>query len=233
MLTVVTWKWNCPGYRSTFEAVHVNSLRDQFRRHLATPHRFVCVTDDPTGVQCETIPIWPSPLKTPIDPKKPNCYVRLWAFSQEARELFGDRFVSVDLDAVVTGPLGPLLNRPEDFVIWGYTHPTTPYNGSMWLMSAGARAHVWDRFDPARTPDEARRAGFGGSDQAVMSLFLGPGEARWGTEDGVYGYRNHLRRDPSLPRNARLVFFHGRLKPWTSEARNKCRWIDKHASYEP
>lgn len=231
MITVVTWKWRCPGYRTEFHARHVNSLRRQFEQHLSMPHRFVCVTDDPAGVDCDTIPLWPSPLKTPINPKKPNCYVRLWAFAKEAERLFGRRFVSIDLDAVVTGSLDPLLDRPEDFVIWGYTHPTTPYNGSMFLQTAGARTKVWEQFDPDRTPDEARRNRYAGSDQAVISMILGPGEAMWGTEDGVYGYRNHLTQTPDLPENARLVFFHGKRKPWEEDTRRRAPWIREHATY--
>lgn len=233
MITVVTWKWRNEAYRSKYEAKHVNALYHQFKLRLRMPHRFVCVTDDPAHVACETIPVWDGPLADKVHEKRPNCYRRLYAYSKEAEELFGERFVSVDLDVVVTGDLDPLFeplaDGDVDFQIWGaYTHPTTPYNGSMWGMRAGARSHVWEQFNPETTPGEARRRNFFGSDQAIMSMLLSSDEAVWTQEDGVYGYRNDLRRTPhALPDNARLVFFHGRLKPWMQEIRQRCPWIDK------
>ena len=57
-LTVVTWKWSVPGYRSDFCAEHVNVLRRMVARHYSRPHRFCCVTNEPEGLdpQVEVIP---------------------------------------------------------------------------------------------------------------------------------------------------------------------------------
>lgn len=233
MITVVTWLWKNEVYRSQYSPVHVNALYHQFKLHLNMPHRFVCVTDNPNHIACETIPIWDGPLSDFKHRNRPNCYRRLLAFRPEIEELFGERFVSVDIDAVVIKNLDPLFedlaNGVVDFKIWGdKTHPSTPYNGSMWGMRAGARRKVWDEFDPETSPGEALRKNFFGSDQAVMSLILGPGEASWTRADGVYSYRVHLRQTPHiLPANARIVFFQGRLKPWMPEIQSVCPWIGK------
>src|SRR4030095_16148363 len=60
MLTVVCWKWRRPvTYRSQYAPETVHTLRRMVAAHYAKPHRFVCVTDDPTGLDgIETIPIW-------------------------------------------------------------------------------------------------------------------------------------------------------------------------------
>ena len=232
MITIVTWLWRSPEYRSEYTARHVNALYAQFQLKLKMPHRFVCVTDQP-HVACETIPLWEGPLSHIQHKNRPNCYRRLLAFRPEIEELFGPRFVSVDIDAVVIGDLDPLFQPlaegDVDFKIWGaYTHPTTPYNGSMWGMRAGARRHVWDQFDPVKSPDEAMRRNFFGSDQAIMSMLLGPKEAVWTQKDGVYGYRTDLRARPDkLPTDARIVFFHGRKKPWMTEVQSEAPWIAK------
>src|SRR3546814_19892900 len=49
---------------------------------------------------------------------RPQCYRRLSMFRRDAGEIFGERFVSMDLDVVVGGPLDPLFDRPEDLVLF-------------------------------------------------------------------------------------------------------------------
>jgi len=232
--SVVTWKWKPkPGYRSHFGAEAVNTLRRMFARHLQAPHRFICVTDDTTGLDpaVEALPLWEdfANLPSPHGDKNPSCYRRLRMFAPDAAQFFGHRFVSVDLDCVVTGDMGPVLDRPEAFVIWGdYTNPRTPYNGSMMMLTAGERSKVWTEFDPQTSPRLAKDAGFFGSDQGWISYCLGRNEARWTRADGVYSYRNHLRVARELPKDARIVFFHGAYDPWTHGMTTRHPWVGEH-----
>jgi hypothetical protein len=236
MLTFVTWKWTPEiGYRSTYPAKTVNVLKSMVDRWYQHPHRFVCVTDDGDGIDSsvEIIPAWNdyAHLQSPHGNRNPACYRRLRMFHPEIEKFFGPRFVSMDLDVVITGDLTPLFHRPEEFVAWGDTNnlPGSHYNGSLILMTAGARSQVWTKFDPMKSPREALKAGCWGSDQGFISYCLGPGEARWSTADGVYSFRNHIRKSMKLPENARLVSFHGRVDPWSSEGQG-IDWVRKHWS---
>lgn len=234
--TVVCFRWTpAKGYRSTFGPESVNTLRSMVRRHFDRPHRFVCFTDDTTGLDpcVEALPLWSdfADLPSPHGGKNPSCYRRLRMFSAEIASVLGQRFVSLDLDCVLTADVTPLWDRPEDFVMWGDTNsqPGSHYNGSMILQTAGARRQVWDRFDPKTSPSKAKAAGCWGSDQGWISYCLGPKEARWSKTDGVYSFRNHLRRvTTGLPPNARAVFFHGEFDPWTRGLSNQFPWIAQH-----
>ena len=231
MISVVTWKWKpAAGYRSKFGPENVNTLAAMVARYYRKPHRFICVTDEPAGIdsRIEVVPLWEqfSELKNPSGPANPSCYRRLRMFSKDAEDFFGPRFVSLDLDCVIAGDLSPLWDRPEDFVAWSDTNPRTHYNGSMMLLKAGTRTPIWDEFDPRTSPNAAKRAGHFGSDQAWISYRLGSGEATWGTRDGVYSYRNHLRGANSLPANARVVMFHGQIDPWSPQAQ-RLPWVRK------
>lgn len=234
MLSVVCWRWAPrPNYRSTYGPETVNTLRRMVQRHYPHPHRFICVTDDPQGIDpdIEIVPLWTdfAELEHPYGPKFPNCYRRLRAFHPEIGRVFGERFVSIDLDCVITADVTPVWNRPEDIVLWGGTHETTPYNGSMLLMTAGARPQVWTEFHPVCSPRHARRAGFFGSDQAWISYVLGPHEARWTHADGVYSWRLDCQPpEKPLPDNARIVLFHGRYDPWSPHVRDRCPWVRLH-----
>ena len=235
MITVVCWRWRAPWrYRSTYAPATVHALQRMVARHYPHPHRFVCVTDDPRGLEVETLPIWRQGLNiTPPEGMNwPSCYVRLRAFSAEARDWFGDRYVSLDLDTVITGDLTPLFARPEDFVIWNETDwpGLQHYNASIWLHTPGTRTEVWERFNanPVRHSRDAYRAGGRGGDQAWISYLLGPGEAVFTPEQGVLSYRRHIVPNGGrLPAHARIVNFHGQVDPW-SPAAQALPWVREH-----
>jgi hypothetical protein len=217
---VVTWRWKPkPDYRSKFPPETVNTLFRMIDRSLSIPYRKICVTDDPTGVDpsVEIIPLWNdfADLPSPHGERNPSCYRRLRMFSPEAAKWFGPRFVSLDLDCVVTGPLDPLWLRPEEFMIYGDTNPTSPYNGSMVLLKAGARPRVWTEFDPVESPKKATALGYYGSDQAWIGACLGLNERKWTRHDGVYSFRNEIGMyRQTLPAGCRLVIAHGQHSPW-------------------
>jgi hypothetical protein len=220
-LTVVTWRWKPPfDYRSKFGPETVNVLRRMVARHYPHPHTFVCVTDDPDGIDPEVTVLKDfgdfADLRSQYGPRYPACYRRLRMFHPGAAEWFGQRFVSLDLDMVITGDLSRIWHRSEDVVLWGNTNPTTHYNGSMLLMTAGARPAVWTDFDPRVSPIRAKAAGQHGSDQGWISYRLGKGEATWTQKHGVYSYRNDIRPHGNrLPPEAKMVVFHGEHDPWT------------------
>ena len=234
MLSVVCWRW-LPrrGYRSTFPPSTVNVLRAMVSRHYPHPHRFICVTDDPDGIDpdVEILPDWHDfdGVLSPHGQKHPSCYRRLRMFHPDAAQWFGERFVSLDLDIVITGDLTPLFSRTEPIIMWGDTNPQpgSHYNGSLVMLSAGARPQVWTDFDPHVSPRKTIAARCFGSDQGWISYRLGPGEAKWSIKDGVYSFRNHLKEHRQLPENARVVVFHGATDPWTPYARN-WPWVRQH-----
>lgn len=234
MLRVICWKWRPKkGYRSEFSADTVNVLRNMVARHYNKPHEFVCITDDATGIdpKIRIIPLWNdyAEVSNPFGNLQPSCYRRLKAFSKEASQLIGERFVSLDLDSVIVRDMAPVWDRPEDFVIWGDTSPRTPYNGSMFLLKAASRTRVWETFDPTISPRASRAAGYFGSDQAWIGKALGPNERKWSTKDGVYSFRNHiLPGGGTLPPGARVVFFHGKYDPWHKDIQHKYPWVAQH-----
>lgn len=232
--SVVSWKWKpAPGYRSNFGPEAVNVLRRMVQRYYPEPHRFICVTDDPAGLDegIEVVALWNdfANIPSPHGGRNPSCYRRLRMFHPAIGDVFGQRFVSLDLDSVVTGDLRPLWNREEDFVAWGDTNPLpgSHYNGSMLLLTAGARPQVWTEFDPAISPMRSKSAGCFGSDQGWISFILGKGEARWNRADGVYSFRNEVSALGRLPENARIVMFHGAQDPWGAYAQ-QIPWVREH-----
>lgn len=234
-LTVLTYKWAPrPGYRSKFTGEHVNTLARMVKRNYPHPHRFVCYTDDPSGIDPALVDareLWNdyAAVLNPSAPERgPSCYRRLKMFARDAGEWLGPRICAMDLDVVITGDLTRIFHRSEDFVIWGDTSPPTLYNGSLVLFTAGCRPQLWEDFDPIESPALSRKMRYFGSDQAWISAKLGPLEAKFGRGDGVYSFRNHiLRHNAPLPANARICVFHGAHDP-DGPVAQRLEWVRRH-----
>jgi hypothetical protein len=213
MLTVLSWLWSQPQGRATYTAENVWVWADMVARNLSMRHRLACVTTetdlppnveriDPPGEFEDIIPKW--------GPRKPNCFRRLVMFRRDAAKTFGRRFVSMDLDCIIGGPLDPLFDRSEDLVLFEGTAPDRPYNGSMMLIRAGCRPQLYDDFDQAGADDSGEA--FHGSDQAWLAHKLGWGEATWGEADNVWHLDRYLRNCRKV--RPTVLFFPGKRKPW-------------------
>lgn len=214
MISVISWLWNQPGGRTKFTAEHVAIWADMVRRNLSMPHRIACVTNErlPRGIARIRPPGDFEDIAAPWGTSKPNCYRRLAMFRRDAAELFGERFVCMDLDCVVGGPLDPLFDRPEDLVLFKGTAPDRPYNGSLMLIRAGCRPKVFERFNQTVATISGEK--FVGSDQAWLAQCLGGREKTWSERDGVYWY-GPLYKAVAKKKTPRLLFFPGKIKPWT------------------
>lgn len=231
-LTFVCWKWIRPGYRA-FLPEYVNILRGMIARHYEPPHRFVCITDDPEGldggVEAIPMPVTFGSTANPAGARFPSCYRRLWNFSADAVRVLGPRIVALDIDVIITGDLRPLFDRPENFVAWTDSRESWQHKiaGGLYMLRTGTHTHVWERFDPERSPDEARACGVNGSDQGWMSYTLYPPQGAWTAADGVYSSK-WIKPGRPLPHEVRIVSTPGDLKPWSPELQRQHPWIERH-----
>jgi hypothetical protein len=256
MLTIVCFKWKPKDYwdgvsRCEFTAEHVNILHSMIKRHYHNPFRFVCITDDPEGIEAETFPIWDD-LADVVNPLRGwvSCYRRLKIFSKEMLPIFGPRILLLDLDCVIVDDVTAIWDRPEPFVgirlhpqryspykglkttahrrrqDVSYLKTNESYGGAMYLLDTGAFPEVWEDFDILNSPQEAIHHGYRGSDQAWLSYKLGTEHPVWTVkDDGVRSARyDGLLIKHRLPAGTRMVIFHGRHRPWGKRA-GGCRWV--------
>ena len=237
MLQIVLWKWQ--GANRRFLPDHVNIVCNMLRRNLqGTPHRIVCVTDDPSGiVECETAHLWTDFHDVPngSGAHLPSCYRRLKLYDKETQLSIGiekgDRVLSLDLDVLICEDIRGIVQTEGLFVGWelrGSHHPKV-FNGSLQMFDAQTLQEIWSDFDPKTSIRAAGHAGFKGSDQAWLSYKLvhrqgtvglkWPDVASWPLQNRLQGI---LRRDN------RIIFFHGKLKPWDSEAVRATPWIERY-----
>lgn len=197
MLSIVTWHWG-----AKYGSEYVRKLKAAVARNLAQPYRFIVATPDEKDV-------WLT--------KTPGCLVRLRMFDpvwQQRHDIkIGDRVACVDLDVVVTGGLDPVFDRDDEFCILQGVNASNPcpYNGSIWMLKAGARQDVWFDFsieNVSRVPYDKFP-----DDQAWFAAKI-PNAGAWGPADGVYAFQKPgWPKGENIPVNARVVAFPGWRDP--------------------
>lgn len=253
MIAVVTWKWSAPvpakgrpgdltGGRYT--ADHVNALASMVARNLAAKHRFICVTDDASGLG-PGIQV----LRMPEDSARHwRCCRRLRMFSKEWRDVLGERVLHLDLDTVIVGDISPLARMEDPVVGWlapqfsgpaARRQPSLAINPSVLLFDPGGPLRdCWDWYasDPQGQLERAERNGWNkwNSDMSILNDYIathGVDVRQVGTAEGIYGLRDDIipRGSPELPANARIVSFcDPKFDPAMPDLQARYPWIAAH-----
>ena len=112
----------CLKWGTLYAPEYVNRIYRGVCAHLHRPFRFVCVTDDPTGlvkgIDAVAFPQPPPGLKNTYTYKFwPNIYVKLCVFQKGFADLSGPTLF-LDIDQIVTGDLDRFFDyRPGEFCI--------------------------------------------------------------------------------------------------------------------
>ena len=181
MLTVACVKWG-----DKYPPEYVHKLRDGVSRHLSIPHRFVCFTDDPAGLECDT-EILPEGLK--------GWWNKLYLFR---RDLFEGRMLYFDLDMVIVGNLDEVAEWPEPFGIIGDWHYAA-FNSSCFVLDANTHVEVWEDFG-----EEVAGRLHGDQDWITEKV-----KAKTFPPEWFSSYRSHSTAYPY----GKAVVFHGRPNP--------------------
>lgn len=213
-VNVICMKWG-----SAYTASDVNILRHMVTRHLHRPHRFVCFTDDPSGLEAG-IDVFALPAVPVPEGLEREAWAKLGTFTDPLGDLSGTALF-LDLDLVVVDSLDPFFELPGRFcIIHNWTHPDRIVgNSSVYRFEVNSLGWVLDRYrqDPMGARNRYR------NEQAFLSHAL--------TDAGVdltywpaawcRSFKRHCMphrllapfRRARKPESARIIVFHGNPKP--------------------
>jgi len=243
-INIITLKWG-----DRYGADFVNRLHSAVTRNLARSHRFVCFTDDGSGL-AKGIDVLPIPeIDLPPDAKVTG-WRKLCLFRDDLPVTGLCLFL--DIDIVVTGSLDEFFTfgSPDEIPIihnwvpWNKTifRPAPQIgNSSVFRFAANQCRFVWDQFHREK---EWALANFR-PPQSYLTHCIRPKMRYWPAE-WVRSFKRHCRpmfplnwlMAPGLPKGARIIAFHG--KPDPDEAAVGYRgtrlnhfsrpapWIDEH-----
>lgn len=226
----------CFRWGTLYSVDYVNRLYRGVKAHLRRPFRFVCVTDDPSGldagIDAQPVPPRPTEMRNLYTYEKngwPNIYLKLLVFKPGFAGLEGTTLF-LDIDQIVTGDLDRFFDyRPGAFCIvrnWSelrkrlFRRPPFCGNSSCFRFEAGEEfAYVYDKFieeiDVAM--DDRRFA----TEQLYMTHAVGRDRIVFWPENFVRSFKrsctwpwplNHFLT-PRLNPDTGILCFHGKPSP--------------------
>ncbi len=214
-LNVVCLKWG-----TKFPPEYVNNLYRGVRRHLTVPHRFVCLTDDPEGLD-------PGVEVRPLLEDLPGWWNKLALFKPRLHDLTGT-VLFFDLDMIVIRNIDALARYPGEFLAILATQGETEYWSGLLRFPVGRYSQLWEQFEPRKEEvireivgDQdwinacagnrhaqgvrSRRARLLWPEVTPESSLIEPLPRNW-----FSSYKRDLKgREDRLSRDTRVIVFHG------------------------
>ena len=217
----------CIKYGRYYGPEYVNRLFASVARNLTRPFRFVCVTNDVSGIrpEVECVPFMESP-NVP-GRKWPNIFSKLTLFKDGFADLKGATLF-LDLDVLITGPLDRFFDyHPGEFCIirnWVefykriFRKAPLIGNSSCFRFEAGASNEVYEFF--LREKDDPAKANLftKGSQKLQTRAMFQAGKVNWWPTDWVCSFKrqcvpafplNLFLAPRQPPKTASIVAFHG------------------------
>lgn len=219
MIDIVCFKWG-----PKFGADYVNNLYHSIQRNTTVEHRFICYTDDPTDVECETRPFL---VDLPV-------WWYIIGLTNPAHD-HNNRLFYFDLDTVVTGNIDRILKMKTPFATISDFGWTAGLQTAFIMWDKQTRDKVWNYFTTKYKPEDYPNLDcdytrWGGTNQFLEECFgvvrinrnpipaipecppvvrlqdVFPGEC-------VSYKAQRLQNAQTLNPIVKLVFFHGKPQP--------------------
>ena len=234
-VNVVCMKWG-----TKFPANDVNVLYNMVKRHLTLPFRFVCLTDDTTGLDenIEHLPLPDVHVPAAFDVSP---WRKLGMFSKKIGDLSG-KTLFLDLDVVITDNIDCFFSYSEKFtIIENWTQAGRGIgNSSVYCFELGAHTDVLENYE--KNTEEVLN-NFR-NEQIYLSKFIG--DIDFWPAEWCRSFKIHCRAQwplryfltPTLPAGCKIAVFHGDPKPedaieggfhggWRKYTR-PAPWVAKH-----
>jgi len=213
MVNVICMKWG-----TKFGPEWVNKLRSMVRRHLHRPHRFVCFTDDPTGITEEGIEIKPLP-EMDLPPGKERGWRKLSTFQKPLFDLEGPTLF-LDVDLVIVDDIDCFFDYPGEFCIikdWGRPWRITG-NSSVYRFEANAHPDIYANF--MENIDRVKREVRNEQEYLTREIHR-QGKLTYWPREWCVSFKHtcmslpplNFIRVPQIPKGAKIVVFHGNPNP--------------------
>jgi hypothetical protein len=217
----------CMKWGTKFPPLYVNVLAAMVRRHLQTPYRFACFTDDGNGLD-PSIEVRPLPEMQLAASLPERGWRKLTILGNNLGDDLRGSALFLDLDVLILDDLQPFFDVAGKFVIvqeWGFSDKIIG-NSSVFRFEIGEHQDVLEHF--IRHGDEVRQQFR--NEQAYLSHSIHEkGMLTYWDEEWCRSFKRHCLQPfplchlipPKKPDNAKIIIFHGNpnpdvaLKGWT------------------
>jgi hypothetical protein len=221
----------CLKWGTGYPALYANRLYAGVRKHLHRPFRFVCVTDDPTGldegIEAVAFPGDPHVLNRPW----PNIFVKLLLFQDGFANLVGPTLF-LDMDIVIMDDLDRFFGFApgENCIVHNWVEwrkrifRARPHigNSSVFRFEAGKSGYVHEAFLREKgNPELAWIFQKGSQKFQTRAMEANGSTVRWWPDDFVKSFKFDCRPvfpfnlflAPRKPKDGSVIAFHGHPDP--------------------
>ena len=232
----------CMKWGSKYGPEYVNRLYGMVSRHLKGAFRFVCFTDNVSGVRPE-VECFPLPELQLQAAKFDGGWRKLNSYQRDLYGLQGQALF-LDLDVVVVDDITPFFEEPGEFLIikdWKRPWRVTG-NSSVYRFRLGAHVDMLEHFVAHQA--EVRRKHR--NEQEFLSHYLhAQGKLQYWPKAWCASFKYHCLprwpvsfwKEARIPEGCRIAVFHGEVNPPDAIAgrRNRfgrgmvpARWVAEH-----
>lgn len=216
----------CMKWGTRYPAHYVNVLFRSVQRNLSRPFRFLCLTDDPSGLLegVETAPFPENPGITQA--AWPNVFMKL-VMTRDGFENLSGPTLFLDLDLVILDRIDCFFDyQPgENCIIHNWWERRKQLlrkrpeigNSSIFRFEAGRSQYIYDTL--LAEMDRAQDRAVFATEQAFLTYAMR--ERCWWPEEWVRSFKFNCRPPfplnlilaPAKPKDAKFLVFHGQPDP--------------------
>lgn len=213
----------CVKVKPKYDAEYVNKLYRGVARNLTQPFKFICLTDEPSGIDpaIQVIPV--------TNHRLPGWWQKISLFKPLA-EIQG-RILYFDLDTVITGPLTDVASYDGEFAIIKPFYRPFGFMSSVMAFESGFGQHVWTEFmkNPEanmQTCAPAPHLNGAWGDQRWLEMCFDRADYVQDLFPGQFvSYKADALREGRIPVDARVVLFHGEPRPHEVDGWVRQYWL--------
>lgn len=225
----------CMKWGKKYDASYVNKLYHMVERHLTLPHRFVCLTDDPTDID-EGVETFPLPefanKKKYHDDKKDHAWNKLLTFSSPLYDLKGVALF-LDLDIVIVDNIDAFFEPKGDFfIIKDWLRPQLTGNSSVYRFEIGKHSNILNNFI---NQEKRIRSTFRNEQEYLTAYMRQHTNLNYWDNTIIRSFKRHCMhhgvkgwfKEPTFPEKAKIVVFHGNPNPCDAIKGKSGKWFRK------
>ena len=212
-VNIVCMKWG-----TLYGPEYVNILYNMVKRNITLPFRFICMTEWPEGIQ-SGVEIAPLPAFERPNSQYCTAWRKLALFDKQVLDLKG-KILFVDLDVVIVDNIDCFFTFSDKLAIienWSQKGRMIGQS-SVFCFEAGTCTHLLEKYNSQY--DEVVK--HNETEQMYITRELGKGNFDYFPEDWCKSFKMHCMPGGFLnsfiaptviPKNVRIVVFHGNPNP--------------------
>jgi len=212
-VNIVCMKWG-----TLYGPEYVNILYNMVKRNITLPFRFICMTERPEGIQ-SGVEIAPLPAFERPNSQYCTAWRKLALFDKQVLDLKG-KILFVDLDVVIVDNIDCFFTFSDKLAIienWSQKGRMIGQS-SVFCFEAGTCTHLLEKYNSQY--DEVVK--HNETEQMYITRELGKGNFDYFPEDWCKSFKMHCMPGGFLnsfiaptviPKNVRIVVFHGNPNP--------------------